>query len=76
MSDNKRYNIIAIYDIYGKPSRCLATTETESGGWCICYSEEQAKKRVEELKAIGMDAWYEEAPYGTQWYDDPSNFRD
>lgn len=66
----KRYEIIAKYNICGKMVECLATTPTAMGAWCVCYGEETAKQRVEELRAEGLEARYEEKPKGTAWYDD------
>ena len=46
----KRYEIIAEYNICGTMMECLATTPTAMGTWCVCYGEEDARQRVEELR--------------------------
>lgn len=58
-----RYQIV--YD------SCLCDKKTASGDWYFCYDEEQAKRRVDELHAAGYaEAYYEELPFGTAWFDD------
>ena len=66
----KRYEIIAEYNICGTMMECLATTPTAMGTWCVCYGEEDARQRVEELRERGLKARYKEVPQGTAWYDE------
>ena len=63
-----RYQILYKCIIYSKERVCLCTKETQSGGSGIALSEEKAQARVNELKAIGIDAWYE--TFDHAWFDD------
>lgn len=72
----KTYQIVKTYTICGEECECLCCDiATASGVWCICYDEEQAKKRVAELHEAGhTSARYEEVPEENQWWNDPTNF--
>lgn len=67
----KIYQIVKMYNICGRPMECLCDVKTTSGDWFICYSEESAKKRVQELHEAGhTTARYEEVAPKDQWWSD------
>lgn len=68
----KTYQIIKTYNICGKKkAECLCDVPTASGAWFICYNEEQAAKRVQELHEAGhTSARYEEVAEEDQWWND------
>ena len=70
MKKCNRYQVIYNTVVCGEACVCLCTTKTAMGTQCICYSEEEANKRLTELLEIGVDAWIEPLPYGEAWFDD------
>lgn len=56
----KKYNILAMYNIYGKEVECLET---------VVFGEENAQAEVTKLFEQGMVARYE-AETGAEWYND------
>lgn len=71
----KTYQIVKMYNICGRQEECLCDIPTASGHHAIYHDEEEAKARVDELKAMGhTSARYEEVPEKDQWWNDPTNF--
>lgn len=65
----RTYQIVKEYNINGQQVECLCDVPTASGAWSVCYNEEQAKKRVAELRAAGhMTARYETVEEKNQWW--------
>lgn len=63
----KRYQILRTYNINGKPCVCLCYDL----GCAIVYGEDKARQRVADLHNAGYtDAYYEELPAGSAWFDD------
>ena len=57
---NLRYQILFETVVCGENSVCLCNEKDINGDcWSFCYTEEQAKDRVEALEKVGVKAWYE-----------------
>ena len=61
------YNVIATYNINGKPSECLAMHDNKQA---VFLTREEAEKRLAEVKAQGYKAHIEEQKKGSGWWDD------
>lgn len=61
------YEIIAKYNICGKPCDCLATHD---GKRAIFFTQEEAQARLEEVQAQGYEARIQTEKRGSAWWDD------